>query len=221
MRIVQWLLDLIYPPKCVLCGKLLKEEETDLCRKCRTEEPNIQGYVKRGKYYDRCWGLYSYSQRVRGSIHRFKFGGRAYYGRVYGRMLAMVLLRENVTAELITWVPVSKKRLDKRGYDQSRIIAESIAGELGIPCVGTLTKVRHTPSQTTLSSAAEREANVKNAFQVMEPDLVAGKHILLVDDILTSGATLTECAEKLLLSGAERIECAVVAVADYDTTKKQ
>lgn len=221
MKLGQRILNLLFPPKCILCGKILREEETDLCRKCRINEPRFEGHVKRGKYYDRCWCLYRYTQQVRDSIHRFKFGGRAYYGKAYGRMLAMVLLRANVSFDLLTWVPVSRQRLRKRGYDQSRIIAESVAAELRLPCVRTLMKVRHTPSQTTLSTASEREANVKNAFQTVHPENFSGKRILLIDDILTSGATLTECAGKLRLSGAGGIECAVVAVVDHDKTEKQ
>ena len=110
MRLLDWLLDLIYPPKCVFCGRLLYGGEIDLCGKCRHSLPDFDGSVKRGKFYRQCWPVYTYEGAVVESIHRFKFSGMQQYAAAYGRLIAAMLLRCKVQFDVLTWVPISAKR---------------------------------------------------------------------------------------------------------------
>jgi ComF family protein len=112
--------------------------------------------------------------------------------------------------ELVTWAPLSKKRLRKRGYDQAKLLAEQVSKALQIPLVSTLEKMRDTKAQSTLGAEQRRE-NVKNVYRLAKGCSVTGKRILLVDDILTTGSTLSACAKVLLEGGAERVDCAALA----------
>lgn len=109
MRFIGWLLDLLYPPRCVFCRKLLKDDETDICRKCRATVPMMDGAVKRGSFFKRCDSLYEYTGDVAASLKRYKFGGMRQYATVYGRQLAMLLLREGADFDVLTWAPISAK----------------------------------------------------------------------------------------------------------------
>ena len=220
MRLLDWLLDLIYPPKCVFCGGLLHSGETDLCGKCRHSLPNFDGSVKRGKYYRQCWPVYTYEGAVVESIHRFKFGGMQQYAAAYGRLIAAMLLRCRVEFDVLTWVPISPKRRRKRGYDQSWLIAKTVAGELKVPCVRTLEKHLDNKPQSRQKDAASRQANVRSAYRSVSPENFAGKRVLLIDDIITTGATLSECSKVLRIAGADEVECAVLAAAMLRETER-
>ena len=137
MKLLTWLLDLLYPPKCVFCGRLLAENETDLCGRCRRELPTAEREIKRGEFFTGCTCVYYYENAVRQSVLRFKFRSMRQYADAYGRLLAMRLLPEREAYDLLTWVPVSAKRRRQRGYDQAELLAERVAAELGLPCERT------------------------------------------------------------------------------------
>ncbi len=215
MNLFAWLLDLIYPPKCAFCGKLLGKDESDLCGRCRKNLPEVSGSIKRGEAFRQCWSVYYYEGAVVDSIHRFKFGGMQQYAQVYGRLIAMALLRSKVEFDVLTWVPISRKRRRKRGYEQTYLIAKTVAAELGCACVPTLKKAVDKPPQFTKKGAAERRANVLNVFQAVHPERFCGKRVLLIDDIITTGATLGECSKILRIAGAAQVECATLAATQY------
>lgn len=211
MKLLDRFLDLLYPPKCVFCTKLLRREETEICRRCRTELSEISHSIKRGQFFDGCHSVFYYEDTVADAIKRFKFQGRSEYAACLGRLMAMRILRENVAFDLITWAPVSKKRLRKRGYDQSYLLAQEIAKELGVPCVRTLRKRRDNPPQSTRHDFAERQANVLNVYQAVSSEAFYGKRVLVIDDVITSGATLSECCRILKTAGAGSLVCATLA----------
>lgn len=213
MKLFAWFLDLIYPPKCAFCGKLLKKDESEICVKCRKELPEVGGSIKRGESFRQCWPVYYYEGFVVDSIHRFKFGGMQQYAQVYGRLIAMMLLKNRVEFDVLTWVPISRKRRRKRGYEQTLLIAKTVAEELGCDCVPTLKKVIDNPPQSLQKSAAKRRGNVMNAYQAVHPERFSGKRVLLIDDIITTGATLSECSKTLRIAGAAQVECATLAAA--------
>ena len=119
--------------------------------------------------------------------------------------------------DLLTWGPISPLRRLRRGFDQVELIARSAASELGVEPVRLLKKIRNTPPQSVQGPIAARKANILNAYRVCEN--VKGKRILLLDDIITTGATVSECAKTLQLAGADKIYVAAVAAASHD--KKQ
>ncbi len=213
MSFAQWITGLLFPPKCVLCGRVLEKEELDLCRCCRVDSPECHG--SRGKYpfLDGWAAVWYYEGNARKSILRYKFRGTGAYAGCYGRMLAMKLVQEFPEGfDLLTWVPISQKRLRKRGFDQVELIARAVGEELGLAPQRVLNKVRDNPPQSGIHGEPQRRANVLGAYRVTDADAVKGKRILLLDDVITTGATAGEAAKMLLTAGAKQVYCGAVAV---------
>lgn len=204
----------LFPPKCVLCGKLLEEEETDLCHGCRIDSPECAISKKKLPFLDSWLAVWYYEGAVRGSVLRFKFHGARGYAGCYGRLLAQKILREYPQGfDMLTWVPISGLRKLRRGYDQVALLADAVGRELGMKPVKLLKKQRHNRPQSGIAGDAQRRANVLGVYRVVSAQTVAGKRILLLDDIITTGATAGECARVLLTAGAKEVHCAAVAMA--------
>ena len=207
------LLNLIYPPACILCGSLL-EEESYLCPRCSKEAPYFKNSKRKLQFLDSFTAVWYYKGYVRESLLRFKFGGGTDLAEAYGRFLALRILREHPEGyDVLTWVPVSFLRRWKRGYDQCQLLAKALGKELNMKPRRLLRKVRHNRAQSGLSEASLRKANVMGAYRVLSQKELEGKRVLLIDDILTTGATAGECARMLKLAGAAEVHCAVVAAA--------
>ena len=214
------ILNLYFPPKCVLCRTVLDAQETDLCHQCRTDTEEFRKPSRKISFVAGWTAMWYYNGNVRHSMLLYKFYGRRSYGSVYGRLLAMKLYEKPLCDyDILTWVPVSKRRKWRRGYDQTELIAKSVGQELGTPAVPVLVKRRHTRPQSRLLDPAKRKANVMGAFTVLDAKQIAGKRILLLDDIITTGATVSECARVLLTAGANEVHCA--AVAALNTEKRR
>ena len=213
---------ILFPPKCVLCGKLLSETETDLCHICREKAPFFSKGKIRFSFVARWTAVWYYKDNVRQSLLHYKFRRRRNYAACYGRLLAMKLQNTQLDDfDVLTWVPISRLRRYRRGFDQVELLASAVASELGVPAVKSLKKIRHTPPQSRLKSAAQRRANILGAYRVCDPEAVQGKRVLLLDDIITTGATISECARMLTLSGASAVCCAAVAVAPHEKNNKK
>ena len=201
----------------MICGKLLEKSETDLCRKCRENAPNFTKSKIKLSFVADWTAVWYYKDDVRGSLLRFKFCKRPSYAEAYGRFLAMHLQKTRKDDfDVLTWVTTGRRRKRKRGYDQAQLIAEATARELGVKAQKTLRKIRHTPPQSTFRNAPQRRANVLGAYVVVDPTLIAGKRVLLLDDIITTGATASECAKTLLTAGAKSVTFAAIAAACDD-----
>ncbi len=208
------ILRLLFPPKCILCGKLLGDEETDLCRSCRTDSPECHKNNLTFSFLDSWAAVWYYDGYIRKSLHRYKFGRARHYAPAYGRLLAMKLTAEYPEGfDLLTWVPVSRIRKFTRGYDQVELLAEAVGRELGMEPVRSLRKLRNNPPQSGISGIEKRRANVLGIYRIENPEQVQGKRVLLLDDILTTGATAGECARVLLTAGAREVHCGCIAVA--------
>ena len=214
MGLFSALLDLLYPPRCVFCRRLLPSSGSGICLDCKRVIPRTEhGGTKRGYRFSRCAAPLYYEGPVRASLLRYKFGGLSLYAETYGPLLADCI-RENLAGsyDRITWVPLSRERLRRRGYDQARLLAESAAAALGTRAVPLLEKPRNTQRQSGTGAAQQRRANIAGAYRAAAPELTAGARILLIDDIVTTGATMDECAGVLLDAGAADVVCAALAV---------
>ena len=214
--------ELLFPRKCPFCGKLLKENEADLCGECRKVLPwTGRDCRSHGSFFSVCVSPLQYDGRAREALLRFKFSGKRSYARCFGKLMADCL-RDDPPGQfdVISYVPLSFLRFRKRGYSQTRLLAKELSRELHIPCVRLLRKKRNTPAQSHLQGEAARKANVSGAFQMRKRAEVEGKTILLVDDVLTTGATLAECSRVLLTAGAEKVLCATLCKAQ-NTKKRQ
>ena len=205
-------LDILFPPRCVFCRKFLRSGGDLICDDCRNSLPYTHGGgEKTGDFFSACVAPLYYEDDVRQSLLRFKFKGATGYSKAYGRLLADCI-RENLAGryDLISWVPLSKKRLKERGYDQSMLLAMAAALELDDVAVSTLDKTLEAEKQSLMGSAEKRRANISGAYRAADPELVQGKRILLIDDIVTTGATLSECARTLRAAGAAEVLCAAI-----------
>lgn len=208
-------MSILFPRKCIFCNNLLGKNETDLCHNCQKIAPEIS-YTKSTVPFIAHWtAIWYYKENVRKSLHRFKFGKARRYANAYARQLALKLLQTDwfCNCDMVTWVPISLQRKLKRGYDQSALLAKALAEELDIEAVQALKKIRHTIPQSSLSKAEQRRANILGAYKVLNKAQIAGKRILLLDDVITTGATASECAKTLLVAGAKEVVFAAVAAA--------
>lgn len=212
---------LLFPPKCVLCRTLLDDRQTDLCHDCREHAPEFTKGKIKFSFLARWTAVWYYKDNVRRSLLRYKFNGVRSYAGAYGRLLAMQLIKQRFDDfDILTWIPVGPLRRRSRGYDQVELIAAIVARELDVPLTRTLKKIRNTPPQSGIPNAARRRANVLNAYKAVDTQAWTGKRILLLDDIITTGATASECAKTLLIAGAKEVSCAAVAVASYEKDRK-
>lgn len=210
------ILDLLFPPRCVFCGAILKSGESGICNDCQAKLPWIEGRAAEQKFdfVSLCVSPLWYQDDVRDSIQRYKFNDRSGYALIYGKMIAQCVSDHLLDRfDLISWVPISKKRLKKRGYDQAMLLAMAAALDLNHVAVETLRKIRNTVAQSGIKDDSARRANVLGAYEVIDPELIAGKRILLIDDVVTTGSTLSECARVLRTFGAKEVVCASLARA--------
>lgn len=209
-------LDLLFPPKCVFCGAILDDGEEGMCARCQRELPwLLEGEAEqKGEFFSLCAAPLRYQDKVRDSVHRYKFQGRRGYHKLYGRLVAQCV-HDHLDGryDLISWVPLSRKRKRERGYDQAFLLASAAAAELGAPLVETLQKTRNTTAQSGLTEASQRRANVLGAYVPVDPRQVEGRRVLLIDDVVTTGSTLSECARTLRTIGAADVVCAALARA--------
>lgn len=218
--VLRWMLDLLYPPKCMLCGRLMDSSEQPLCGRCHEALPEYEGAERKLPYFERCAAPFFYEPPIREAILRFKFRGMEAYAAQFARWMA-VSVRDKLagTYDLISWVPCSKRRRRKRGFDQAELLAKALAKELNAEAACTLVKIRNNQAQSRTAGAAQRRSNVLGVYRAYAPERFAGRRILLVDDIITTGSTLSECGKTLRLAGSGDLVCAAIAVTRQQSDK--
>lgn len=207
MRPLERLLDLLYPPKCPFCGRILERGEEGWCASCQEDLPWTEpGQDRPVECCDACLSPLWYRDGVREGMHRYKFSGGQGHARLLGGLMAQCLHdRWDKPVDLITWAPLHPKRKRVRGYDQAELLARRIGGLSGIPVENTLKKVRSTAVQSQTGEDEARRGNVQGAYCALPELDLAGKRIVLVDDVVTSGATLSECAAALRKAGVDSV----------------
>ena len=204
MKLLRSLLDLLYPPRCAFCHRMLRGEQGPVCDQCLRLLPDTGALSACEKlpHIDRCVAPLFYEKDVRASLHRFKFGSLTGYAGVYAGFMLKCIDENKISCDSITWVPLSRRRLRGRGYDQAKLLAEETASILHLPCVPMLRKLRNNPPNSGTGNAEKRRRNVKNVYGALDGAEIGAKRILLIDDIVTTGATLGECARVLRSAGA-------------------
>ena len=213
MGVFSGLLDLLFPPRCAFCNHILRGDESGMCKKCAGSISRTQnGGLRTGEYFSVCVSPLVYEKTVRDAILRFKFHDATAYAALFGALMADTV-RETMPGryDLITWVPLSAKRLRGRGYDQAMLLAMAAALRLDDAPVELLRKHTDVPAQSGVGSPEKRRANISGVYAVTDPELVRGRRILLIDDIITTGATLAECARTLREAGAADVVCCTLA----------
>jgi ComF family protein len=188
-------------PRCKICGeKILSNME--ICKRCQENPPSFTAL--------RC--LADYGGVIRECVHTLKYQKNQSLGEIFSGWLASLVRLEGWSVDLVMPVPLSPERLAERGYNQSASIARPLSAKLGVRYHPyAIKRIRNTRSQVGLS-AEERRINVAGAFEA-EPDIVCGRKVLVVDDVMTTGSTLESCAEGLKNAGAVEVYC--LALAGY------
>jgi ComF family protein len=218
-------ISLLFPRLCYGCGNHLMRNENLICTECYVVIPRT-GYHTREEnpvaqlFWGRCqiekaatFSYYNKGSRIRTLIHNLKYKGIKEIGFELGRIYGQSLKSSGFTDEIDLIIPVplhrSKKRM--RGFNQSEVISNGIADVTGLP-VDIKSLVRATVSETqTRRSRYERWTNVEGIFCVSDPDGLRGKHVLLVDDVITTGSTIESCANELIK--VDGVKVSVVALA--------
>ncbi len=223
-RLAASFLDLLYPRHCPGCGEILRSRDRDLCPACRktldavtdnyclkcgrpvkAEEEYCRECREHRYYFTAGRSVFPYTDRWKRSLERYKYYGYREFGDFYARAMTWILKKElpRWKTGLIVPVPLSPRKRRRRGFDQSRLLAEKISLLTGIPADFTLVrKVRETKSQKKLTRL-ERRQNLRGAFSVERR--IDGITVLVIDDVYTTGSTVNEMARILLAAGARDV----------------
>ncbi len=219
--------NLLFPRSCVVCGGCLVRGEEYVCTVCNSRMPRTNYHLLPDNEIEkRFWGksrveratsyfFYTKGSDYRHILYQLKYKGSKEIGEVMGRYMAKELLSSGFFQgiDFIVPVPLHPKKKKSRGYNQSEWIALGISHVTGIP-VDTETLIRVVANNTqTRKSVFERWENVQHVFQVVCPENIKGKHVLIVDDVLTTGATILSCATALTKSTNVKVSIIALAVA--------
>jgi competence protein ComFC len=212
MSVREKLCNLLFPPKCPFCGRV--QSRPGICAECEAVISRTRGEeaLRRLPGGFSCVAPLFYEGVVRDGLLRYKFAGAAGLSKFFGELVAECAAEHYSGAfDTVSWVPVSAKRLRKRRYDQARLLAEEACRCWQTKPAALLRKTTHNLTQSSLSDAAARRANVLGVYDPIHLDAIRDRKILLIDDICTTGATLAECARTLQDAGAASVMCAAVA----------
>lgn len=214
MKVWESFLDLLFPPKCPFCGRV--RETQGICPGCEKALPWTQGEqgLKTLPGGTVCAAPLWYEDLAREGLLRFKFQGASAAAEPLGELIAQCAAeRFSGEFDVVTWVPVSRRRLRKRGYDQAELLARAACRVWGVKPERLLQKTMDNPAQSGLTEPAARRANVLGVYEAADVGRIQGRRVLLVDDICTTGSTLAECARTLRAAGAASVVCAAAALA--------
>jgi len=227
LNLLTEILDFFLPRICPVCGSRLSLDEKYICAKCLdriqlASDDRLSIEFKRKflekKIISGFTSLYVFEEgkEFQQIIHALKYNGRFQLGTFLGERLCNPL-KEKLNewrVDVIVPIPLHQLKRAERGYNQSLFIAKGLGKVLNIPVNNNIVKrIRFTQTQTAMN-LFEREKNVRNAFKVKKPHSVTGKNILIIDDVITTGATVSECGRILLENGAHMVYVASVAIAD-------
>jgi ComF family protein len=222
-------LGLFYPYLCLACQENAPPYGEDICTACRATMPETDFHLrKENPFTDRFWGrlpleagaamyLFSKESRVQHLIHQLKYNGKGEIGEILGRQYGYSLKNSRLFAgvDLVVPVPLHPRKKRIRRYNQSALFAQGLSESMGVPLLENgLERLVHSESQTK-KSRLKRFENVKEVFAVGKPARLTGKHILLVDDVLTTGSTLEACSQKILELPGTKVSLATIAITTH------
>ena len=187
---------------CERCGSQLNENQMGVCLKCKNEN----------YFFTQAKSVFEYVDKPLIAIHNLKYNGKKYLAENMVKYMLDLYAKWNVFADIITFVPMFELKQKARGYNQAQLLAEDFSKKINIPCYELCAKVVDTTSQTELGNK-ERMKNVEDSFSFKKEykDLIKGKRILIIDDVITTGATTSEISKVLLKAGAK--ECYAMSFA--------
>ncbi len=195
------------PPFCRKCSRHLGISVTNICKECRTKDP----------FFDFAWSACLYEDPLKELIHRFKYGQKTQLRHLFAEVMISFIKEYDLDTgqfDAIVPVPLSSTRTRERGYNQAQLLARELAEKFSIPLApegNQLRRIRHTRPQTFLDEK-QRWTNIKGAFTIGKLNTFKRKNILLIDDLLTTGATTSEAARALKDAGAGTVGVLTLAI---------
>lgn len=193
-------LDFFWPNRCPFCGEIIPAQKR-CCASCYQKLPSSSHFSI--AKLNCAFSCTDYTPDVAHAVHRFKFKNQPQLAKLFAD-----LMTERLGSQIVHYHPdylcsvaMTSKRRRQRGYNQATLLAQEISLNTGIPFLDLLQKTRSTPAQHTLNAAA-RKTNLIGSYTALHPEQIKGKRILIIDDIITTGSTMNECADVLLKSGA-------------------
>lgn len=226
MNILNDIVDFLFPRYCPICGKRLSSGEKNICVLCLNDLPRTNAHFTEDnpieKLYwthlpiERATSFFFYNSiESRETIYHTKYFNDPKVGEAVARVMAEELKETDFFdgMDIIVPIPLHPRRLRKRGYNQCDFIAKGISEETGLPIEkNAVRRIIDNSSQTQLTTT-ERKENVVGIFQLIHPEKVRGKHILLIDDVITTGATSISCGQELVKAGDVKISVISMAYA--------
>lgn len=199
---------------CDKCINLLPLNDGNICSKCGRKTIQSQCTCSTCgntvQIYDRARSSFVYEKPVSQFIQKLKFYHKKFYAEILGEYLAVTYFKHVFAPDIITYVPMTDKSQRKRGYNQSKLLALELSKRVNVEVVDCVIKIKETKRQAKLNKS-QRIKNLQGAFKVPNKNLVKGKRVLLVDDVLTTGTTVNTVCEKLIKAGAVAVDVLTVA----------
>ena len=185
---------------CLKCGEVIKGEY-DYCLNCKNVEYN----------FDYARSVFAYNDLTAPMIMRFKYNGYKSYAPHLGLLLKDFYSTSDLVADTVTYVPMPKAREKERGYNQAFELCKEFSLLTEMPMIDALIRVKEVAIKQATLSGKERRENIKGSFKITDKKLVKDKEILLIDDVFTTGATVSECAKVLMNAGAKNVQVLTLA----------
>ncbi len=227
MTIINDFINLFFPTYCHGCGQSLVKGEEAICSACDYALPKTNFHLEQNnpvrlKFSGKVpvqyamaflrFSRYGLTQKL---MHKLKYDGKPEIAEILGKKYASDIqtVKAGIAWDVIVAVPLHKSKKSRRGYNQSDYWAQGLADGLGIPFESKALRKKTNNSSQTSKSRLDRWENVKDAFEVVQQEVIVGKRVLLVDDVITSGATLEACGMKLLQAQCSSLSVATIATA--------
>ena len=234
MKIIEKLKQALYPEHytCALCDKEINYTGSDFCDECLPKLPIINSKVclrcgepinihsnycltckNTHHHFKKNISCFTYEPPISNLIIKYKFNNAKYLGNIFSSFMLQKCIEANIIPDIIIPVPLHSARIKERGFNQAELLCKDFANKINKPILSNcLVRIKNTPKQSTLSPS-DRLNDVKDAFKVVDNSQIKNKIILLVDDVYTTGATLSACAQALLKAKAKEVYCLTIAHA--------
>lgn len=213
IKILEQIIDAIFPPVCAICEELNKEY---LCEECKSKLNKISKITvdrHRNKNFTNHIYMFKYNELIREKLIEYKFNNKPYYYKTFAKILINNKKMYDIlkTYDIIIPVPLNNIRKKQRGYNQTALIAKELAKNfVNMKYMDILIKTKNTTPQSTLNKQ-QRQENLKNVYKLRENTCINNKNILLFDDIYTTGTTANECTKILKTLGKNKISVLSIA----------
>ena len=241
--ILEFVLNIIYPPRCILCEKIIPIKNNYICKKCSYEDYLIKGNrcqkcsrslqhsekklckdcENQNLSYEKGFALFEYKGKIKGALYRLKYSRDKEVGKAFGNIISRYYKNEiqRLSIDLIIPVPIHPNKIRKRGYNQAQVIAKQISINLNIPLRNdVLIRIKDTKPQSKLSKK-QRNNNLVDAFKLNKQINEKVKNILIVDDIYTTGSTIENCCKVLKQNKDIKLYFATATIAIDKNNNKE